>query len=178
MIDNNKFDDLSRLFRLCRMMSTGMQVLQSALKRSIIRRGKAINQISLGDDLADNEAEESEAKTKGKSNIRNANLGIQPAITWVQDVLEVKDKFDLVWTTSFQNNREVEMALNDVCYLVTLPLDDRSDRLITQAFGTFVNLNEKCSEFISLFIDDHLKRGIKGVCRFLLAAVGILTVSS
>ena len=114
MIDNNKFDDLSRLFRLCLMMPKGMHVLQTALKRSIIRRGKVINQTSLGDDLADNEAEENEGKTKGKSNARNTNLGIQPAITWVHDVLEVKDKFDLVWITSFKNNREVEIALNDV----------------------------------------------------------------
>ncbi len=114
MIDNNKFDDLSSLFRLCLMMPKGMHVLQTALKRSIIRRGKVLNQTSLGDDLADNEAEGDEVKTKGKSNARNTNLGIQPAITWVQDVLEVKDKFNLVWITSFQNNREVEIALNDV----------------------------------------------------------------
>ena len=34
---------------------------------------------------------------------------------------------------------------------------------IIQAFSTFINLNDKSSEFISLFIDDHLKRGLKGV---------------
>jgi len=34
---------------------------------------------------------------------------------------------------------------------------------IIQAFTTFINLNEKSSEYISLFIDDHLKRGLKGV---------------
>ena len=37
-----------------------------------------------------------------------------------------------------------------------------------QAFTTFINLNEKSSEFISLFIDDHLKRGLKGVSLFIL----------
>ncbi|EEB91325.1 hypothetical protein MPER_10331, partial [Moniliophthora perniciosa FA553] len=30
------------------------------------------------------------------------------------------------------------------------------------AFGAFINSNDKSSEFISLFIDDHLKRGLKG----------------
>jgi cullin 3 len=34
-----------------------------------------------------------------------------------------------------------------------------------QAFESFINLNNKCSEFLSLFIDDHLKRGFKGVSR-------------
>ena len=33
-----------------------------------------------------------------------------------------------------------------------------------QAFGTFINMNEKAPEFISLFIDDNLKKGLKGVC--------------
>lgn len=32
-----------------------------------------------------------------------------------------------------------------------------------QAFESFINLNEKSPEFISLFIDDNLKRGLKGV---------------
>lgn len=33
-----------------------------------------------------------------------------------------------------------------------------------KAFGTFINMNEKAPEFISLFIDDNLKKGLKGVC--------------
>ena len=39
---------------------------------------------------------------------------------------------------------------------------------IIQAFATFINLNDKSSEFISLFIDDHLKRGLKGVSLLVL----------
>lgn len=32
-----------------------------------------------------------------------------------------------------------------------------------QAFETFVNANPRASEFISLFIDENLKKGLKGV---------------
>lgn len=32
-----------------------------------------------------------------------------------------------------------------------------------KAFGSFINLNEKAPEFISLFIDENLKKGLKGV---------------
>lgn len=32
-----------------------------------------------------------------------------------------------------------------------------------QAFEDFVNLNEKAPEFISLFVDENLKKGLKGV---------------
>ncbi|KAF9477929.1 Cullin-domain-containing protein [Pholiota conissans] len=142
MVDNSQFDHLSRLFRLCRMVPTGIPCLQASLKKSIIRRGREINQVSLGDDLGDaNDAED--VKEKGKGKAKASALGIQPAVTWVQDVLALKDKFDIVWQNSFQSNRELEITLND-------------------AFGTFVNQNEKCSEFISLFIDDNLRRGIKG----------------
>jgi hypothetical protein len=32
-----------------------------------------------------------------------------------------------------------------------------------QAFEDFINLNEKAPEYISLFIDENLKKGLKGV---------------
>jgi len=32
-----------------------------------------------------------------------------------------------------------------------------------QAFQTFINQNPRCQEFISLFIDENLKKGLKGV---------------
>lgn len=35
---------------------------------------------------------------------------------------------------------------------------------LSQAFETFINQNEKAPEFISLFVDDNLKKGLKGVC--------------
>lgn len=35
--------------------------------------------------------------------------------------------------------------------------------ITSQAFEDFVNLNEKAPEFISLFIDENLKKGLKGV---------------
>lgn len=118
MIDNNQFDDLSRLFRLCHMVPKGIACLQGSLKKSIIRRGREINQVSLGEDLVDNESEDKDSKDKGKGKGRVP--GIQPAITWVQDVLGLKDKFDTVWKTSFQSNREVEITLNDVCFPFTI----------------------------------------------------------
>ncbi|KDR76203.1 hypothetical protein GALMADRAFT_225884 [Galerina marginata CBS 339.88] len=143
MIDNNQTSDLSRLYRLCLKVPTGLTCLKSSLKTSIIRRGKEINIVSLGEDFVDVEGEGPMETDKGKGKARAKGSGIEPAITWVQEVLNLKDRFDLSWKNSFESNREVESALNE-------------------AFGSFVNLNPKCSEFISLFIDDHLKRGLKG----------------
>ncbi|PPQ69073.1 hypothetical protein CVT26_003548 [Gymnopilus dilepis] len=143
MIDNNQFQDLERLYRLCLKVPTGLPTLRSSLKTSIVRRGKEINSTSLGDDLVDIEGEAPPEKSKDKGKAKAKASGLETAINWVQDVLSLKDRFDLVWKTSFDSNRDVESTLNE-------------------AFTSFVNLNEKCSEFISLFIDDHLKKGLKG----------------
>ncbi|KAF9557422.1 Cullin-domain-containing protein [Agrocybe pediades] len=146
MVDKTQYKDLSRLFRLCSKVPTGLPTLKSALKASIVRRGKEINQTALGEDFGDqddkdNSAGQKDVKGKGKAVAKSS--GIEPAVKWVQDVLDLKTKFDTVWKDSFNSDRDIESTLNE-------------------AFGTFVNMNDKCSEFISLFIDDHLKRGLKG----------------
>jgi hypothetical protein len=46
----------------------------------------------------------------------------------------------------------------------TLSIISCSSRLTPpKAFESFVNLNEKAPEYISLFIDENLKKGLKGV---------------
>ena len=35
--------------------------------------------------------------------------------------------------------------------------------LFSQAFETFINLNTRSPEYISLFIDDRLRKGLKGM---------------
>ncbi|KAG7451148.1 Cullin-domain-containing protein [Guyanagaster necrorhizus] len=147
MIDTDKIEDVARLFRLYSMVPTGMTCLKRALKDSISRRGRDINQSSLSvdwDEQDDAQGDNSNGKGKGKS--KPAASGVQTlglALKWVQDVLDLKDKFDIVWKSAFGSDRDLESALNE-------------------AFGSFVNVNSRCSEFISLFIDDHLRRGLKG----------------
>lgn len=165
MIDNNKFEDIARLFKLCSMVPSGLQCITSALKDSIIRRGKVINEGSISEDsYVDEEAEVREMeskKHKGKGKGRPHSTG--PAVLWVQDVLNLKDRFDTIWKTSLQSNREVESRINSVGFIFCH--DDYLSESLRQAFGSFINMNDKCSEFISLFIDDHLKKGLKGVSK-------------
>ena len=120
MIDSNQFEDLSRLFRLCQMVPSGLPSLKTSLKSSIVKRGKEINQRSLGDEFldadgGDKEVETSSKKDNGKGKARSPAAGIQPAINWVQDILNLKDKLDAVWKSSFQQSRDVEITLNEVC---------------------------------------------------------------
>lgn len=113
MIDNSKFEDLSRLFKLCIMVPTGLGSLSSALKGSILRRGKQVNEASSSDLFVEIEGHARETdKRKGKA--RPPTTNNQPALQWMQSVLDLKDRFDRMWKTSFQSNRELESSMNNV----------------------------------------------------------------
>lgn len=152
MIDLDKINHLSRLYRLFTMVTPGLPCLRKALKESIARRGKDINMESLGITEVDDEG-------KGKGKLKSAAQILAHALKWVQDVLDLKDKFDSVWKRAFDSNRELESALNEVCQVPSTAMALKC----LQAFGSFINANDKCAEYISLFIDDNLKKGLKGV---------------
>eukprot|EP01025_Chloroclados_australasicus_P021030 TRINITY_DN2207_c1_g1_i3.p1 TRINITY_DN2207_c1_g1~~TRINITY_DN2207_c1_g1_i3.p1 ORF type:complete len:736 (-),score=66.03 TRINITY_DN2207_c1_g1_i3:498-2705(-) len=64
--------------------------------------------------------------------------------TFVLKLLVMKDKYDKIITQSFMNDRYFVQAL-------------------TLAFEKFINLNQRSPEYISLFIDDKLRKGLKGL---------------
>ncbi|KAJ7035018.1 Cullin-domain-containing protein [Mycena alexandri] len=136
MIDLNKTNDLARLYRLFIMVPAGLACLKRALKDSIRKRGEVINQASSGIEGAEGEAA---SKPRPAAGAQTLTL----ALKWVQDVLDLKDLFDKIWKEALACDRELESTLNE-------------------AFETFININDRSSEFISLFIDDNLKRGLRG----------------
>ena len=122
MINMGKVEDLNRLFRLFTMVDTGLPTLRRALKDSVLRRGKDINQSSVATDVAEDpdvdvdEADATAASLKGKSKAR-AQASPQTltlALKWVQDILDLKDSFDRLWKQAFESNREIEGALDEV----------------------------------------------------------------
>lgn len=150
MVDLDKFDDLNRLYRLFLMVPSGMPTLRRSFKDSILRRGREINLAStsndIGQDMDDgdlNDVENTKGKDKGQGRTATGPPTLTLALKWVQTVLDLKDKFDCVWVRAFDKDREVESSLNE-------------------AFEDFINLNEKAPEYISLFIDENLKKGLKG----------------
>ncbi|XP_006459375.1 hypothetical protein AGABI2DRAFT_218523 [Agaricus bisporus var. bisporus H97] len=143
MIDTDKIDDLSRLYRLYILVPTGHPTLKKVLKESIARRGKVINDASNGPDASEVAEHVEGPKGKGKAKARAQVNSVTPATEWVQKVLELKDQFVKIWEKAFQRDHVVEVAINE-------------------AFESFINQNPRCSEFLSLFIDNHLKKDFKG----------------
>jgi cullin 3 len=134
MIDLEKVDGLSRLYQLYSLVPEGVPSLRRSLKASIQKRGTELNEISMEGQGADDGGAEDEpdpaAKGKGKAKARSPNAGVHslaPALRWVEDVMQLKDKFDHVWELSFKNNREIESGLNEVIDTISLLLLMKTD---------------------------------------------------
>lgn len=68
------------------------------------------------------------------------------AICWVLEVLALQEKFDKILDLAAAKDKSFQTAFNE-------------------AFEKFINHNQKSAEFISLFIDENLKKGLKGVSK-------------
>ncbi|XP_039113870.1 cullin-3B-like [Dioscorea cayenensis subsp. rotundata] len=69
---------------------------------------------------------------------------LKDPVDFVQHLLDVRYKFDKIITTAFNNDKTFQNALNS-------------------SFEYFINLNNRSPEFISLYVDDKLRKGLKGV---------------
>ena len=125
MINSDRTDDLSRLYRLFITVPEGLKTLKEALKTSILRRGLDINQSSEliaanvdKDKETSVNSEDRKGKGKAKASITNAEV----ASKWVEEVLTLKDLFDKYWKECFDTNREIVVACNEVCLLDTFML--------------------------------------------------------
>ncbi|EST04494.1 Cullin, N-terminal [Kalmanozyma brasiliensis GHG001] len=153
MLDDNRKEDLGRLYTLFNKVSGGPQTLRLGLKSYIATKGKLINdavtsqtaQQAPSTDGPAEDASSSKGKTREKPNA-DADASTPQAATairWVEDVLEFKNKFDSILDLAFAKDTGCETAINE-------------------AFESFINTNKRAPEFISLFIDENLKKGLKG----------------
>ncbi|WJX88059.1 Cullin-3A [Trifolium repens] len=69
---------------------------------------------------------------------------LKDPVEFVQRLLDEKDKYDKIINLPFNNDKSFQNALNS-------------------SFEYFINLNPRSPEFISLFVDDKLRKGLKGV---------------
>ncbi|KAI0396062.1 Cullin-domain-containing protein [Xylariaceae sp. FL0594] len=158
MIDNDRFEDLRMLHSLVSRVDEKVSPLRNALAARIMDLGNeiernlkntdfSISRAPAGEEAAGQEekGKENEAeKEKAKAKPLNASAQLTAAaVKWVDDVLCLKDKFDRLWVECFERKPIVETSL-------------------TRSFTSFINRFDRASEYVSLFIDDNLKRGIKG----------------
>ncbi|KAJ1034670.1 hypothetical protein NDA13_000927 [Ustilago tritici] len=152
MLDEDRKEDLGRMYTLFNKVSEGPQTLRLGLKSYIAAKGKLINDAVTSQTAAQQdgpmqrEAQDDSAKGKSKDKAADTDASTPQAATairWVQDVLEFKNKFDAILDTAFFKDTGCETSINE-------------------AFESFINSNKRAPEFISLFIDENLKKGLKG----------------
>jgi cullin 3 len=83
----------------------------------------------------------SHIKDTGKSLVTDPER-LKDPVDFVQRLLNEKDKYDNIINVSFNSDKSFMNALNS-------------------SFEHFINLNNRAPEFISLFVDDKLRKGVK-----------------
>jgi len=81
-------------------------------------------------------------KNAGRAFVTDAETS-KDAVSFVTGLLDLKDKYDRLISQAFSNDKQFTNGLN-------------------QAFEHFINLNSRSPEYISLFVDERLRR-LKGV---------------
>ncbi|MEQ2175380.1 Cullin-3 [Goodea atripinnis] len=82
-------------------------------------------------------------REQGKALVSEEGEGKNP-VDYIQGLLDLKSRFDRFLQESFNNDRLFKQT-------------------IAGDFEYFLNLNSRSPEYLSLFIDDKLKKGVKGV---------------
>ncbi|MQL77050.1 hypothetical protein Taro_009434 [Colocasia esculenta] len=85
----------------------------------------------------------SHLREKGKQLVTDPER-LKDPVDFVQRLLDEKDKYDKIINLAFNNDKTFLNAL-------------------TSSFEYFINLNNRSPEFISLYVDDKLRKGLKGV---------------
>lgn len=117
MLKNTKTDDLACMYKLFSRVQDGVKTISDCVSKYL--------------------------REQGKSLVKEEESGTNP-ITFVQNLLDLKDRFDHFLHHSFNYERTFK-------------------HMISSDFEHFLNLNPKSPEYLSLFIDDKLKKGCKGM---------------
>jgi len=145
MVDNDKFSDLALIYELEARVDARKSELTKALQEIIKEMGSAINNATLAASQAPPaaaaEGEEGDDKSKA-SGVKQTNLHTIAALKWVEDMLTLKGRFDTIWKTSFGSDQTISTAL-------------------ARTMAEVINACDRSSEYISLFIDENMKKGIK-----------------
>lgn len=152
MVENNKLEDLTLLFDLESRVDAKKTELTRAIQQEVARYGSAINS-GVAQNLPTIKEQSSNVSVRGDDDNNTDNHkahaergAVQAtiiAIKWVEDVLELREKFEKMWKDSFSADQPVQTAL-------------------TKSFTEFINNFHRSAEYLSLFIDENMKKSLKG----------------
>ena len=122
MLMNTKTEDLACMYKLFSRVTDGVKTISDCVSKYLREQGTAL--------------------------VKEDEAGTTNPITFVQSLLNLKDRFDHFLHQSFNYEKTFK-------------------HMISSDFEYFLNLNNKSPEYLSLFIDDKLKKGCKGVSKII-----------
>lgn len=160
MLDNDKYEDLRLVYRLVSRVDAEKKGLKKMMCQRLVQCGKDISRAASGPAAAaaalasapkpiaapapsDEVGESSVSGAAVASEDKAANSATLLAIRWVDEVLLLKDKYEAIWEKSFEKDKGIQASM-------------------TKAFTDFINDFARSPEYMSLFIDENLRKGLKG----------------
>lgn len=144
MLDHGQLDGLRSVYQLNARIDPKKDALAIEVNTRVVELGKAINASSVVAAQAAQPTKDANAgKKPEKGKEKPVNQQTVAAIQWVDDILALKQQFDNIWEKSFMSDQGLQSS-------------------IMASFSSFINMNPRSSEYLSLFFDENLKKGIKG----------------
>ena len=147
MLDNDRLSELENIYDLSARVDPEKTELRKAIQSRIVNQGTEVNTAASNSALAappkQVTADGDRAGEEAKAPEKPINQQTIAAIKWVDDVLGLKEKYDRVLAVAFQGDQFLQTT-------------------ITRSFNDFINEFDRSSEYLSLFFDENLKKGIKG----------------
>lgn len=148
MIDNDRISELGMMYDLSVRVDPKKEELKKAVQARVVEQGAEVNSATEAalkapprPSAPNGGKPDEEEKTAEKE--KPLNQQTIAAIQWVDDVLALKQKYDTILTEAFQDDQGLQTALS-------------------RSFTDFINAFERSSEYLSLFFDENMKKGIKG----------------
>ncbi|KAJ3034571.1 hypothetical protein HDV00_004934 [Rhizophlyctis rosea] len=155
MVTHEKISDLARMYQLFGRVSNGHSMMRTALSDHIKELAKNVNEVSGGlahgldasvSKQASSVSVDDDAAGPARGTGAESSSAAVPRadpIQWVEGMLALKQKFDMILDKAFGMDRAFQNEMN-------------------AALEFAVNQNSKAPEFSSLFIDENLRKGLKG----------------
>lgn len=145
MLDNFRVDELEMIYELISKVDPRKEELKTTVQTRIVELGSEINKVAASNvptqpTRPENDKVEGETKTTTE---RPINQQTTAALKWVDDVIQLKGKYDQILNIAFQADQGLQSAFS-------------------RSFTDFINAFPRCSEYLSLFFDENMKKGIKG----------------
>lgn len=148
MLKTDRISELEMVYDLVARVDPKKEELKVAVQERIVELGTELN--NAASTMAstpmdkglnqEGETAETEARAPGAKAISQQTIA---AIKWVDDILQLKEKFDNVLALAFKSDQGLQTAF-------------------TRSFTDFINAFQRSSEYLSLFFDENMKKGIKG----------------